>query len=1252
MAGEPLFVPTTTWCTQQSRSPQPSFLPGVTAPLWWTGAGEFTDLLLGVESVLILLQLAGYQVDEVIIGAGEEVGEWVSYDPATTRLGTGDGTWTGHTGSAHPASGNRQLAIRAVPMPHVQRSGADTSAPVLGQRISIPMILGGRSIDGVVTPTVSLSATEAGWVVLQARHVAVTWDSAGAVRDQMLGALAEALTTFQSAGTAPSPPGLTRLYDPTNWLPSPSVVPADRARDVVETLSRVTVRLTAGPLSYDAEATPRPVVGLEPALAFLDKEVPHPRRRMPRNLRFSDWTSLRDATKVAGLAGDIDVKAELSDLERLGVDTELQNLTTTILDLHHRELVDAFGGFAAPPIIEDPCTRAFELAQPADLDDADNPVAPAPLTPDDVEVMCACLSQGITADSHLVAARLVADYPLLYADLDSRALIRAALIEACAAADSMNPALNASGATAAELESAEHFAVLLAAALTTEPKPGVPGFDVAGYVNPLLEVTDAWDRWSASLTDNTKFLSLTCGLFRDCGHQAVARFAAQAVINHYLPRLKELERGDDGHHWSHPVFGDEFHGLGTTTRPGLEGWSESLVISLLAMLANTHEGNDLTFLNDTLFLRDALADLVGSDPLVDYDIDGFESAYAELLGASHDSLVREYTLLLGITVAYATAATEADAGRYSAAPLKSRFSELVATQDLLERLEALREEAFVSVPNEWLSVEALQFGIEEFAQSARHQLMLLCLDDERRLAYQEDVVDRVRRVCPKAAEVVLGVFIGVASAIEAGSLIEAIEDGDLLMMLDDVAAVYGFPATASTFTRYLVKVLKEGPVGISKGYFTSTQDAATAMVAARRLELWGPMLASGPPDVGPTEDAITAYLQHVDDAEALAKSIKDDLAPSVYAVTTAGHVVSIFVAGVVAYQFLVEGVAPATEQSALSAGRDVVMGASAGVQLITATLGSIAVKWFGEHPDEWIALVDGSIRVGKVLTKLSSVVTFLVNGVTMVRYLMEDPLEWFGAALMCGATGASAIAALVAVGLITAPVLGAVAATIAAVLVLIDVARKYIAVVGEQGELWQEAVVEPMLLFSGRVTLATPDAGEFSRTVAYQPGDEVSEIGEFVWPTDGGESRDVAGTAGAFTIGEGITVMYAGTTETATDTGVAGDFTVWCPIPAVAMVAVEIGEGNDALFFDDSLLEVRPRFESWVEAPGADFDEVFVDRGDRVDTSTVVATLAGDPPSPLFAPHDGVVGAVESPADPGFVYGRIRIWAHPVSDVR
>jgi hypothetical protein len=93
--------------------------------------------------------------------------------------------------------------------------------------------------------------------------------------------------------------------------------------------------------------------------------------------------------------------------------------------------------------------------------------------------MCDCLDRGITPLSHIVAQRLADDYASMYADADSRSKIRSTLIGACAAAESHNRALNASSvAAAADTQSAEYFAGLLAAALTSEPDPDAEGFDV------------------------------------------------------------------------------------------------------------------------------------------------------------------------------------------------------------------------------------------------------------------------------------------------------------------------------------------------------------------------------------------------------------------------------------------------------------------------------------------------------------------------------------------------------------------------------------------------------------------------------------------------------------------------------------------------------------------------------------------------------------------------------------------------------
>ena len=1147
MAGESFFVPSTAWGAELATAPLPSFLPGEPSPAWLHGAAEVRQLVMTAEPVITLLYLAGYAIPEIVIGVGEPASQWVTFDPSDVRIRPGSRTWDDHIGSNHPGDNARVVAIRADPMPH-RRRPLDPAGTELGPQVPLALTIGATT----------LTATHGGWVVLDLTptRIAVELDAA---REQLLQPVVDAVTHFQAARTTSTPIGLAGIYDPSNWQAVASAPgAATAAADRVETLRHVILFFTKqpSPWSNDNDPTTQGLVERERVRSLLEEDIPHPNRPRvkvdqvlgwnPMTVRLAEMSlGIRDKDKDAFLV-------QLASLKRLGGDASVQGLTSAILDFHHRGLVNVLDHLSAPDVA-DPCGRAIDLA-----------LGTAKLKPDDVEIMCACLAHGIMADSHKVAGRLVTEYPLLYADADSRAAIRLALIGACEAAESHNSALNDSRVAATvDTNSAEHFAGLLATALTSEPRKSTPGFDRGLYVNPLLEVADAWARWVPlldGLPSSNKLIALTCTVFRDCGHPEVCKNAALRVVNRYSPGLTALHRGtadDPGHHWSHVVHGDEFQGWGST-EVGREGWREQILLDLLKMLVNTHEGSELHFLND----HDSLLELVGRDPLATYDVDAFESAYADLLGKSKDDPVPEYVILLGLTGDYADTTSEAQAGRYNVAALSSRFAELVADPDLRAHLEALREEAFVSVENEWLSLENLRMDIDAYITSERHHLLLLCFDDDERIAYQEALIDRVRRRVPgsergggrRIRRRVLRHRVLFADRRHSRSR----ADRDAQGCREDPRG--GEPK----LSRYVAKVLKEGPVGLPKAYLSVAQKASIDVttfaddvaVAVRRKELWDVMIASGP-----TEPAITKYLNGVDNV----RGIPVDAASSV------GHAMTFLVAGIVLWQMSVEG-PPTRPDSILSMSRDLAMTVPAALQL-----GALAVRYFGNREAQR-ALILAVETLGSFLTKLSTFITLLANTLLLLKYIADGDV--IGMLLLATATVASVVAFAATVGVVTAPV-GAIAATVAAILMVIDTARL---VLEKVHHLWQELVIDPRLKYAPTVDLLTPHRGEFAPAVGLAVEAEVTLIGEVAFPGHDDEEIETHDAIVDWGIGTGIRTMHAAVEL------VSGGFTVSSPIPAVVSGSAALDETSRPLFEGDSLLVVRPRFESWVEAPQGGFD--------------------------------------------------------------
>jgi hypothetical protein len=842
--------------------------------------------------------------------------------------------------------------------------------------------------------------------------------------------------------------------------------------------------------------------------------------------------------------------------------------------------------------------------------------------------MCACLASGITEHSDLVARRLMTEYPILYRDTDSRSAIRDALIGACVTGDSLNRAFNPSRTAAPELQSAEHFADMLSVVLASEPDPDAPGFDANLYVDPLAEVADAWARWSVSLGEpsvRAKLMSLTCPVFADCGHPGVTQHAAEAVIGHYLPGLNDLFQA--GHHWTDPFHGTKFQGVGSTV-PATAGWREEILLALLAMLAGTHEGDDISHLHGNLI------DLVGYDPLRHFDIAEFEEEFADRLNRSSDPLVAEYALLLRLVSGYVEAPTDIEAARYHAAALQARFDTVIGDPELPTKLDVVRAEAFEDV-DEKRTFEQLRSDIEAFAQTSRHQLLIMCLGADGRQAYQDDLVDRVRRVCPLANQPVIEVITGVAMCIDADELTSELSEAELLAVLAELEEAYEFPTTS--FTRYLAKVVKETGGGMPKAFLAlalrnaqraqqgiddSVRDT-TRLIAGVRVQLY----VSG---MGSTERA--RYLRIMGRLRQMGgeyTTLKAGSAPTV--ATGLGHVCSIFVAGVVVYKFFEDG-APTELASGVSQFRDILVGGAAIVQFADLVITTVFAKTdLMDEISELVALG------GTWMSRMSAFVSFFTNAMIAVEYFTDE--DYFGAVLLGVASVLNGVALICAFFPAFPPVVavGAVAAAIAAILVLIDVVRKFAPLSPAQHALWNRVVGEHELLFTETVQVVAPISGDFTLTAALPVlGEvEIGDVGELVAFSDGAEGEPGIGYFDVDVDG-GISAIHAAHLD------LGGTLAVSCPIPAVASAEYNPSLPDGAVFGGDPLVTVRPRFESWVEARDAAFDDVSVDRLSEVLEGDEIAILGG---RPVVAPHAGTVGMVEEFAAGAGLFGRIRIWA-------
>ena len=123
------------------------------------------------------------------------------------------------------------------------------------------------------------------------------------------------------------------------------------------------------------------------------------------------------------------------------------------------------------------------------------------------------------------------------------------------------------------------------------------------------------------------------------------------------------------------------------------------------------------------------------------------------------------------------------------------------------------------MPSGFGSLDELRVAVDDYAQSTRYLLLLMCLSDDRRDALQQDLCDRVRRVNPAATENVTGAMLGASFALESGAMIEAIGEDDLVTMLNDVDEVYHLSLRISKVKT--AKMLKDVPVGIPKAFVTA-----------------------------------------------------------------------------------------------------------------------------------------------------------------------------------------------------------------------------------------------------------------------------------------------------------------------------------------------------------------------------------------------------------------------------------------------
>ena len=446
----------------------------------------------------------------------------------------------------------------------------------------------------------------------------------------------------------------------------------------------------------------------------------------------------------------------------------------------------------------------------------------------------------------------------------------------------------------------------------------------------------------------------------------------------------------------------------------------------------------------------------------------------------------------------------------------------------------------------------------------------MCLSDDRRDALQQDLCDRVRRVNPAATENVTGAMLGASFALESGAMIEAIGEDDLVTMLNDVDEVYHL--SLRNLTVKTAKVLKDAPVGIPKAFVTAAakEDMKTVTanvqpaIALLRWQFWRELLGSG---VGPTEQAIDEWLRHDDELEDLFRRVNAEATLPGDVANSAGHVMTIFVGGLVLWQFAVDG-RPTKNESLLSAGRDVFMAGLSVVQL-----GALTSKYILADGNQWPKLLATIETAGSFLSKVSTAVTFTVNLVGFVRYIIAVPPDYVGATLLFFATAATGGAFVLAVT--GAAPLAAVASTVATVLVLIDVARKYLAALSEDREAFHRRhSAAAALRAHGRP--AHPRARRVQPAARRHPRGRGDRDRRRALPDRraGGDRRRRCRRGLVDRRGHRVDVRP----------GRRGRRRfLFNPIPAVVTSSPGLDEQFPVLA-GDTLITVRPRFESWIEA--------------------------------------------------------------------
>jgi hypothetical protein len=1214
---ENLLVPTTAWQTRIVPRPRPMFAPGETSPSWLGGIDEVPLLVTAAEGLLVPLYLAGYDVDEILIGEGDDAASYIVLEVAAMRLRQGTTTWEAHTGAPHPRSGDRSLAIHAAPLPYDLAAFADQSVP-----LAMDLRLTG----------VQPNPFTGGWLVVGAEQQSDVWADTHRIRDEMLDQLADVWATIHG-DPIDVPAGLLGILDPSNWHTIDAGVTPSPYEELINALTELGYQSTLGRLVGSDG-----VVTEDEARAFLESEVPAGERRQVwrnwRDLTLGRRISMAEALDDLGLdeAERNAAVGHLATLQRHGLDGDRQSLLMAILHLHERHIINAIGGYS-DDVTSDACTRALAYADPSFA---------GPLTPEQIGEMCECLGRGITETSHVVATRLVAEYPGLLDDEPTRTLIRDTLITSCYVADSCNGTLNSTGIAQGDYRSsAEYFADLVRDMLASAPLDPDQTIDPSRVSNHAIEAHDCWSRWSTMLEPadtlnrtplGYKMHALIPIAFHDCGNAEVARLAAQSVERWYWPKLLDLW-DERHHHWARPEMRGDFAAPYGSTLDGVQGWSEDLLVKLLEMLRiNTPWADIPTLQQDGLFL------LAGFDPLMLFPIEDFEKDYAELVAESPDPLVQEYSLLLSLLSDYAHAADESTAGRYDARRIGERIGELDEA-GAPAALEALREPAFEvlagHLPIEYRTIAAWEAAIRTSIQTTAFRAFVGLLDAESRIVVEADFVGRCRRVCPAVGLEVVGAFRAVDSAFSSPNLVagaSAMTEDELTAAFEEVCKAVGLPST--NLPRQLAKTMKES-FKIADTWLSATQTALDkglnerldynhAATAAIRSLVW-PTAQSRPSDIQVRHFLDDFYRNKAlaDELNAELSAVRESYPDRITAAKELGNLMSLVTAGVVVYQLTQEKIGSAP--TVLSQVRDVVVGAGA-----TAWLGYRALGVLVGDAD-YFTNVLAAIKAGNdFLSAFSGWVSLATNAYQGYVYWLDG--DWVGMLLYTSAATASGIVLLAAVGAIEVSVITAVAGFIAAAVVLIDVARLYVLrwlAAAEYRRQFLTYAAGPGLFFAPTVALRVPQEGSYQITRAYATDDVVGELG-LLTPDPAGAQGD---PTPEFTVDEGVSRVDLAATG-AEPLILASPHALVASAPIVPAVFGEVAAG-------ETVHEVRPAFEWWRELSTADPDQaqVAVSVEQDVVAGAELATAGG---TTIFAPGTGQVGSIEHRADLGLL--RIRIY--------